>query len=242
MSDPAGSFDAVAAGYDAARPSYPRESVDWLVDAQADTVVDVGAGTGKFTRLLGERARRVIAVEPAEGMLAQLRQALPDVDARLGTGERMPLPDASADAITFAQSWHWVDVEAASAEAGRVLRPGGTLGLLWNLRDERVGWVRELGAAMRADGDHFRGEPEDPVVAKPFSAPERSLVEWVRECSSDDILDDVRSRSYFPLLPLAEQESVLASVAEVLAAHAGTTNGSVFEMPYVTASFRFRRP
>lgn len=142
MSD-AASFDGVAETYDAARPSYPRASVDWLVPREARDVVDVGAGTGKFTALLPRPGREVVAVEPSEAMLAVLRAALPGVRTVAGSGERMPLPDDSADAVTFAQAWHWVDVDAASAEAARVLRPGGTLGLVWNLRDERVAWVRE---------------------------------------------------------------------------------------------------
>ncbi len=87
----------------------------------------------------------------------------------------MPLPDDSADLVTFAQSWHWVDVPAASTEVARVLRPGGRLGLVWNLRDERVEWVRALGEAMRADGDHFRGVPDDPDIGPPLGEPERSL-------------------------------------------------------------------
>lgn len=235
MSDPAASFDAVSRQYDSARPSYPRECVQWMVDDRAETVVDVGAGTGKLTRLLQRAGRRVIAVEPSPGMLEQLRRALPTVEAIQGTGERMPLPDASADAIVYAQAWHWVDVSAASLEAGRVLRAGGTLGLVWNLRDERVPWVRALGTAMRADGDHFRGGEVDAGVDGPFGEPERTRIEWVRVCSRDEILADVRSRSYFALLPSDEQRNVLADVIQALP-------GERLELPYVTAALRYRRP
>lgn len=233
------SFDDVAAIYDSARPSYPREAVEFLVPRDARRVVDVGAGTGKFTALLTAPGREVVAIEPSAEMLDALRAAVPGARAERGSGERMPLPDAYADAVTFAQAWHWVDVPAATAEAARVLRPGGVLGLTWNLRDERVGWVRELGAAMRADGDHFRGEDdEDPRVGDPFGAPERHHVEWVRRCTRGDIVADVRSRSYFPLLSGAEQAHVLGAVATVLAAD----GGDVIELPYVTASFRYVRP
>lgn len=233
------SFDGVAAIYDDARPSYPREAVEFLVPRDARSVVDVGAGTGKFTALLGAPGREVIAIEPSAEMLDALRAAVPGGRAEQGSGERMPLPDAYADVVTFAQAWHWVDAAAATAEAARVLRPGGLLGLTWNLRDERVGWVRELGAAMRADGDHFRGEgDEDPRVDPPFGEPERHHVEWVRICARDDILADVRSRSYFPLLSSAEQADVLEAVRAVLDARG---RGAI-ELPYVTASFRYARP
>lgn len=240
MTDPAASFDAVSAGYDAARPSYPRESAEWVV-GDAATVVDVGAGTGLFTRELQRPGRRVIAVEPSAGMLAELRRTLPGVEALRGTAERLPLPDASVDVVTFAQAWHWVDIDAASAEAARVLRPGGTLGLVWNLRDERVDWMRDLGVAMRADGDHYRGEVDDPLVGDVFDGPERQYVQWVRRCPQEQIVDDVRSRSYFALLSSDERNDLLAAVAAVLERPDVPRADGLVELPYVTASFRCSR-
>ncbi len=244
MSDaPEASFDAVAGLYGSARPTYPRESVEWLVAGDAKTVVDVGAGTGLFTRLLVAPGRTVVAIEPSVPMLEELRSTLAGVEAIHASAERMPLPTASADAIVFAQAWHWVDVPAASAEVARVLRPRGALGLVWNLRDERIDWVRELGAAMRADGDHYRGEDdEDPRVDPPFGDPEHHHVEWVRACTVDEVVDDVRSRSYFALLSAAEQRSVEHAVREVLDDVPKTSERGAIELPYVTASFRYVRP
>ncbi|WP_438352517.1 class I SAM-dependent methyltransferase [Microbacterium sp. CJ88] len=237
----AADFDPVAGVYAAARPSYPAAAVDVLLDGAGPDVVDVGAGTGLFTRLLRGAGRSIIAIEPSAGMLRELVAALPDVRAVQGTGERMPLPDASADVVVFAQAWHWVEPVAASAEAARVLRPGGRLGLVWNLRDEREEWVRALGTAMRADGDHFRGAVEDPVVSPPFGEPERFLAAWTRMVTADELLADVRSRSYFALLEPAAQRAVIADVESVLAARA-PEDGERHALPYVTASFRYRRP
>lgn len=241
MSD-AADFDDVARLYAVARPSYPARVVEWIVDAPDLEIVDVGAGTGLFTALLAELSRAVTAVEPSSRMLDELRAALPDLVALEGSGERMPLADASADLVTFAQSWHWVDVPAASAEAGRVLRAGGRLALVWNLRDERVDWVRALGDAMRADGDHFRGDIEDPGVGAPFGDPDRLFVEWTRVCTVEQLLADVRSRSYFALLPATERDEVLAAVRAVLDPVAGRSPQSVVELPYVTAAYRYTRP
>jgi SAM-dependent methyltransferase len=241
VSDPA-DFDEVASLYAVARPTYPRQVVDWIVDSPGLAIVDVGAGTGLFTSLLAERSTTVTAVEPSVRMLDELRSALPGVAAVEGAGERMPLPDACADVVTFAQAWHWVDVPAASTEAARVLRAGGSLALVWNLRDERVDWVRDLGMAMRADGDHFRGEVEDPEVGAPFGEPDRLFVQWKRVCTVEQLIADVRSRSYFALIPAAEQAEVLAAVRAVLDPVAGGSAQGILELPYVTAAYRYARP
>lgn len=227
----AASFDAVAGIYSRSRPSYPIDSVEWLV-GDASSIVDVGAGTGLFTRLLVAPGRTVVAVEPSAPMLAELRRMLPGVVAFEGTAERIPLPDAGADLVVLAQAWHWVDPGAAAPEVARVLRPHGRLGLVWNLRDERVAWVRALGDAMRADGDHFRGDLSDPRVGAPFGEPERQIVEWTRSVTREALLDDVRSRSYFALLDDDEQRAVIDDVV-------ATLPDGVIELPYVTAAFRY---
>src|SRR5690606_36381503 len=180
----ASSFDAVAGLYAQARPSYPRTVLGWVLADDPRVVVDVGAGTGLFTRLISAPGRTVIAVEPSRPMLDELSRTLPGVVALEAPAEAMPLPDASADAVVCAQAWHWVDPPAASAEAARVLRPGGSLTLLWNLRDERVPWVRALGEAMRADGDHYRGDVADPRMGPEFGDPERFVHEWAREVTA----------------------------------------------------------
>src|SRR5919201_5252030 len=125
------SFGAAAAEYERVRPEWPPAAVDRaaaLLDLGPDAeVVDLAAGTGKLTRLLAERFGRVVAVEPDERM-----RALLDVESFAGTAERMPLPDASADAVFVGDAFHWFDAVAALAEIARVLRPRGGLVLLWN--------------------------------------------------------------------------------------------------------------
>jgi SAM-dependent methyltransferase len=129
---PAGSGERWAADYDRARPGWPEAAIDAAgVDAGA-TVLDLGAGTGKLTRLLEPRFEQVVAVEPADAMRRLLVERLPDVEALAGTGQAIPLPDRSVDAVFAAQAFHWFDDERAVAEIARVLRPRGTLVVLWN--------------------------------------------------------------------------------------------------------------
>ncbi|WP_336923849.1 class I SAM-dependent methyltransferase [Aquipuribacter sp. SD81] len=142
------SFGAVADGYERVRPGYPPATATWALGPAPLRVADVGAGTGKWTRVLRDLGHDVTAVEPDPGMRARLSQVLPDVDVREGSGERLPLPDASVDALTFAQSWHWVDPSAGTAEAVRVLRPGGRLVLVWNRRDPDAPLSRAVAATV----------------------------------------------------------------------------------------------
>ena len=132
-------FESVADLYERVRPTYPGEAVDWLtqklrIDGRS-SVLDLGAGTGKLTRAFVPHAGRVVAVEPGPNMLAELRQAVPQAEAHLGAAEAIPLPDGSVDAVVCGQSFHWFRTDDALAEIRRVLRPGGGLGLIWNVRD-----------------------------------------------------------------------------------------------------------
>jgi SAM-dependent methyltransferase len=155
------SFGSIAEDYDELRPQPPQQAVDWLVPTDCNVIVDVGAGTGLFTRALVGRAQQVIAVEPDERMRAVLTARSPGVRVVEGQGESIPLPDASADAVFVSSAWHWMDPERAVPEIGRVLRDGGRFGLLWTSRDREVDWVRNLD---RLPG----GDKEDAQFADRF--------------------------------------------------------------------------
>lgn len=138
------SFGSIAQDYDGLRPQPPREAVDWLVPPGCGVAVDVGAGTGLFTRTLVGGVAQVVAVEPDARMRRVLAARSPGVRVVEGRGESIPLPDASADAVFVSSAWHWMDHERAVPEIGRLLRDGGRLGLIWTSRDREVDWVRNL--------------------------------------------------------------------------------------------------
>lgn len=234
-------FGEAAADYAAGRPDYPAGPVDWLVGDARD-VVDVGAGTGKLTGALVGPGRTVIAVEPDRGMLQALRQEVPQAEALEGAAEHLPLADGSADAVLFGQAWHWVDVAAASREAARVLRPGGVLGLIWNVRDSRTPWVRELGRIMSSSAAEQAIEQDAVRVDPPFGVLERRDATWSRAMTVSRVVAMVASRSYVIAKPPGERADLLDEVRALLASHPDTAGRDRVDLPYRTTAFRTVRP
>lgn len=229
------SFGSAAAAYERGRPSYPPEAIDWLLPRGARDVLDLGAGTGKLTTRLVERGLDVVAVDPIADMLELLRSSLPETRALLGTAEEIPLEDNSVDVVLVAQAWHWVDPGRAIPEIARVLRPGGRLGLVWNTRDERLGWVRELGQIIGSDGDGGRFNVTFP---EPFGEPERHQVEWTNYVTPQALIDLVASRSYCITSPTEVRTKTLDRVRELLATHPALANSTGLALPYVTVCIR----
>ncbi|BBU24019.1 ubiE/COQ5 methyltransferase family protein [Mycobacterium xenopi 4042] len=198
-------------------------------------MLDLGAGTGKLTTRLVERGLDVVAVDPIPEMLDVLRKSLPDTPALLGTAEEIPLPDNSVDAVLVAQAWHWFDPARAIPEVIRVLRPGGRLGLVWNTRDERLGWVRELGRIIGSDADPVS---ERVMLPHPFTDLERHRVEWTNYLTPQALIDLVASRSYCITSPADVRTKTLDRVRELLATHPALANNNGLALPYITVCVR----
>jgi len=239
------SFGAQASAYEAGRPDYPREAVAWMLDpvsAEAQpSVADVGAGTGKLTRVAVAAGAQVTAIDPDPDMLDALRTAVPDVPTHVGTAENLPLPDASMDAVILGQAWHWVEPVAGSREVARVLRPGGVLGLIWNIRVESTPWVRRLTEIMRASRAERVLADGDPVVAEPFGPLEQEQWTWVRPMTRRKLLDMARSRSYVITASDDERARIEDGLAELFD-EVGAVDDAVVDLPYVTRAYRAIRP
>jgi len=232
----ASSFGTAADQYQRGRPEYPKSAVEWLVPRRARTVLDLAAGTGKLTRSLAEAGLKVTAVEPSAGMREQLAAAVPAAVVLAGTAEKIPMADASVDAVVVAHAWHWFDAALAVPEIARVLVPGGTLSLVWNIRDEAEPWVATLGAIMH---QHSRQAIDaSPEVGAPFGPPERMEVRWRQRATRQDILDLVASRSYVITMPDQERSRLLGEVTELLSEHPALSGRDEIEMPYVTRCTR----
>jgi SAM-dependent methyltransferase len=189
------SFGSIAEDYDGLRPQAPQQAVDWLVPPGCDMAVDVGAGTGLFTRTLVGRAAQVIAVEPDARMRKVLTARSPGVRVVEGHGESIPLPDASADAVFVSSAWHWMDAERAVPEIGRVLRDGGRFGLIWTSRDREVDWVRNLDRLPGQDMSEAESAERmrrrlDVVLPEPriFDTVAREKFRFVRAMTVEDVV------------------------------------------------------
>jgi SAM-dependent methyltransferase len=214
-------FDRAADVYDRARPEYPPPVIDRLLGAlgvgPGATVVDVAAGTGKLTRALVARGLRVIAVEPVAGMRDVLAATTPGAEVLDGVAEDLPVADASADAITVAQAFHWFANDAALGEFARVLRPGARLAIVWNTRDLTQPLHRALHDLIlpyrRDEPRHDSGGWEAAFRADgPFTLLEHWEHPNVQELSRDGLVERALSTSFIAALPSSEREVVAERV------------------------------
>jgi SAM-dependent methyltransferase len=139
--------------YERGRPSYPSGAVDVAGLPSSATVLDLGAGTGKLTRLLVSTFVSVRAVEPDDEMRRLLTPLCPEAEVLAGNAEEIPVADASVDAVFAAECFHWFDTERALAEVARVLRPSGVLVLMWNVPAGPV--VPAIAAVERLLDQHW---------------------------------------------------------------------------------------
>jgi SAM-dependent methyltransferase len=230
-------FARSADAYDRARPDYPAEAIAWLAERLAlragRTVVDLAAGTGKLTRPLATTGAAVIAIEP----VAEMRERIGPTAARAldGTAEAMPLPDASADAVTVGQAFHWFDGPVALAEIHRVLRPGAGLALVWNRRplDHPVhAAIERIIAPYHADTPRHRsGAWRAAFDATTLFGPlDEHTFPHSRDHDADALADRVGSTSFVAALPDGPRAEVLAAVRALAA------DGPV-ALPYICEVF-----
>ena len=186
------SFGAVAAAYDRFRPAPPADAVAWVLRGPCRTALDVGAGTGALTRGLVERADRVLAVEPDPRMLEVLTDRCTGVGAIRATAENLPVASRSVDCVTVSSAWHWMEADRAIAEIGRVLRPGGVLGVVWNGADRSVDWVaallgrRDPSPAERRPGS--AGHHFELPDGSGFAGLESTLLTWSLPVTADELV------------------------------------------------------
>jgi len=236
------SFELVADVYERARPEYPPEAVAWLAEqlglGPGRTVLDLGAGTGKLTRALVPSGARVIAVEPGERMLAELRRAVPGVEALRGAAEAIPLGDDSVDAITVGQAFHWFRHDEAVPELHRVLRPGGSVALIWNSRDQERPLQRELSELIRPLMPPARPPVGHSVKALDesdlFGPVERRTFPFLQQLDADRLVDRIASVSFVAAAPADARAELERRLRDIVAAEGGSVEFAYLTEVYVS--------
>ena len=220
-------FDRVADAYERGRPGYPPPAVRHLGRVlrlgPSRTVVDLGSGTGKFTRALAPLGAARVAVEPTAGMRAVFERVVPDVPVLDGTAERIPLPDGFADALVCAQAFHWFRPRTALQEFARVLRPGGGVGLVWNSRDDSVSWSHRITEILdryhrkeRSLTRHFPWQKAFGGPESPFGPLHRRDFPNLHRAPSATFVDRFASVSSVAVQSAAVRERVAREIGHIL--------------------------
>jgi SAM-dependent methyltransferase len=237
--------------YDRGRPGYPTEVVRIPGLPSSATVVDVGAGTGKLTRLLVTTFARVVAVEPDDRMRGRLAVLCPEAETLAGSGEQMPLASASADAVFAAQSFHWFANERGLAEIARVLRPGGALVLMWNLpaglTEPSIGAVEELlKPHWPKDWDvpldlglsragHGSGDWRVALAQSVFEEPQEARLPNPQTVHPEELVAFFGSMGWIATLPDDKRLALLDEVKSLLSA-------GEYRLPWETSVYWTRLP
>lgn len=237
-----GAFGAVAGEYDRLRSGPSPEVLDWMLPPAAADALDIGAGTGILTRLLVERIGRVTAVEPDERMRAVLTATTTGVDVKAGAAEELPAGSSSCDVVIAASAWHWVDEARAVPEVARVLRPGGSLALVWCGPDRSVEWMRSLWAG----GIVFSPEERDAVDQRrrrrhivdleaagpsPFEPPETAIFRWTKPMTREDLVVLATTYSVVITMEDAARERHLSAMRRFLEEQNSLAGRDVIEVP-----------
>jgi SAM-dependent methyltransferase len=252
----ASSFGAQAAAYAQHRPDYAQAAVEWALDPVRDRdtvrVVDVGAGTGKLTGSIERLAASprwagrlsVVAVEPDPAMLAELRRVMPQTTAMAGSAERIPLPDASVDAVVCGQAAHWFDMDLAVPEIARVLTGGGVFAGLWNMDDDREPWVAGLAGVYVPSNtrsswlaNRHDWPAEDAAGRRPFGPAARAEFAHGQRHTADSLVALVATHSRMLVMDPAERAEQLDRVRGYLASRPETASGE-FRVPMLTGVLR----
>jgi SAM-dependent methyltransferase len=248
----AGTFGEDAERYDRARPTYPEAVVDVLTAEAPRHVLDIGCGTGKVGVLLAERGCRVLGVEPDARMAAVARDH--GLEVEVVPFEEWDRAGRLFDLAVAAQAWHWIRPERGAEVVAGALRPGGRLGLLWNLGahrpeaqaalDEVYGRLAPsltecsapLGRVKR-EGRDDPGGVEAVIATDRFEAPELLAWEWEQPYSRDQWLDVIQTHSSHRLIPEGQRAALVEGLGEAI-----DRLGGSLRLHYRTVLYVFRRP
>jgi SAM-dependent methyltransferase len=226
-------YERQAETYERARPDYHPELIARLVAlVGTGTIIDLGAGTGILTADLARAGCGVIAVEPVAAMRERFNASHPHLTVLDGTAESIPMATSSADVVVVGQAFHWFDATAALHEISRVLKPGGLLITVWNVRDEDVPWMARYTEVMdRYAGDAPRYRTFEWRAAIDSDRRFNFVDEWHIDnptpTDTDGVIGRALSTSFIAALDPTEQDEVIEEITGIV-----EPLGPTFDFPY----------
>jgi SAM-dependent methyltransferase len=243
-------FDSGAEAYERGRPEYPHDAIAFLTEqlrlAPGAVVLDIGAGTGKLSRLLIKSDARVIGLEPTDGMRRKFAQVLPDTEVVGGVAESIPIRRGSLDAACAGQAFHWFANARALNEIHRVLKLRGRFAIIWNVRELTAEWIRDLWRIVeKHEGDvprHRHGTWKPALEAFPQlrKIAERSFP-FSQTGDVSMMLDRIGSISFIARLSDGARGKVYGEIRELLATHRETREYPQMELQYRTDAYIYER-
>ena len=261
------------ANYDKARTDYTVHIIDTIIDHTLMLymelvankkyhlkLIDIGSGTGKFTRALYNNITElqithpyysyprhidIIGVEPVESMRMKSIERAPYIPVINGTGDHIPLEDKSIDIVYCSQSYHWFATLSSLREIHRVLCNNGYLSLVWNTRNTAVPWVRKLDDIIdsyyppdvpRQQNNSWRQSIDDAVAQHMYTPLQHiELINHIITYNTvDDIINTVLSISVIAKRSEHEKQICINRVKQLLSTHPATSGKLTFELPYRT--------
>lgn len=239
-------FERSARAYDHGRPEYPPEAAFSLLARcgveRTTRTLELGAGTGKFSRYIMESTDLFLTSDPSTAMRVALHQKFPGLPCVAARADHIPLATGSVEVVICAQAFHWFSDERSVAEIARVLVSGGSVGLVWNVRDEGVDWIAALTALIdvhSGDAPRYRtGEWKVALTSSPdFGELQSESFAHTVTCDRATVLDRVGSISFIAALEPARHREVLDGVNRLLDTHPDTRGKSLWEFPYRTDGY-----
>lgn len=242
-------FSSSAALYQQTRPSYPLQIVSWLRSelelTSQSQVIDLAAGTGKFTQYLKQVTSHIVAVEPIAEMQQQLKAAHPEITTLTAYSDQIPLESAHYDAVLTAQAFHWFANQDTLTEVHRLLKPHGHFGLVWNQRDNSVPWVKAISdilLPLEANTPRYHsGEWKKAFQNQPwfklgseqhFVHPHHGTVEQV-------VSKRLLSTSFIAMMPPEQQQQLKQQFEQVIFDYLGKRPDDEIDFPYLTYAYDF---
>lgn len=244
MSSLAKSFDSCSEVYENSRPSYPDKVANFLKEKlefnESSKLLELAAGTGKFTDLLVQHNLHPTVTEWLPNMLNILKCKHPNLCSVIAKAENIPFRDSLFDGVLTAQAFHWFANDTALRDIARVLKTNGYLAIIFQERDNQTAWVHEyhkiifsyphaevvkfeLGAWKKV----FEGQNY-------FSTLKHQRFTYLQHFFKENLVQRALGMSFIEALPEIKKKEAAQRIQNLCTTHPQVKNRDIIGFPYIT--------